>query len=142
MEFLDREDELALLDDHLKRPGASLFVLYGRRRIGKTALLARALERAPRAAYHVGTRSTVTEELGRLSQEVLRLDLGKAAELLLERGYEVAPTEVMVTAGKEGLQITLYLNGRLMVQPVESKEYARQVAESFYAAIEGARESA
>lgn len=75
-------------------------------------------------------------------QEVLRFDLGKAAELLLERGYEVAPTEVMVTAGKEGLQITLYLNGRLMVQPVESKEYARQVAESLYAAIEGARESA
>ena len=68
MEFLDREDELALLDDHLKRPGASLFVLYGRRRIGKTSLLSRALDSVPRAAYHVGTRSTVTEELGRLSR--------------------------------------------------------------------------
>jgi hypothetical protein len=68
MEFLDREDELALLDDHLKRPGASLFVLYGRRRIGKTSLLSRALDGVPRAAYHVGTRSTVTEELGRLSR--------------------------------------------------------------------------
>ena len=75
-------------------------------------------------------------------REVLRFDLGKAAELLLDQGYEVTPTDVMVIAGKGGLQITLYLNGRLMVQPVESKEYASQVAESFYAGIEGAREGA
>ena len=39
MEFLDRETELALLQDHLRRQGAGVFVLYGRRRIGKTALL-------------------------------------------------------------------------------------------------------
>jgi AAA+ ATPase superfamily predicted ATPase len=36
MVFLDREYELAMLGNHLARPGAGLFVLYGRRRIGKT----------------------------------------------------------------------------------------------------------
>ncbi len=41
MEFLDRENELALLGDHLERKGAGFFVLYGRRRIGKTELLRR-----------------------------------------------------------------------------------------------------
>jgi hypothetical protein len=44
-----------------------MFVLYGRRRIGKTALVTEALKAHPRGAYHVGTRSTITEELGRLS---------------------------------------------------------------------------
>lgn len=72
MEFMGRESELSLLEDHLHRPGPGLFVLYGRRRIGKTALLSRALEGLPRAAYHVGTRSTITEELGRLSATLSR----------------------------------------------------------------------
>ncbi len=67
MIFLDRESELSLLQDHLGRPGAGLFVLYGRRRIGKTGLLEQALAGRRRSAYHVGTRSTMTEELSRLS---------------------------------------------------------------------------
>lgn len=72
MDFLDREDELALLGDHLDRPGAGFFVLYGRRRVGKTELIRRAIEGRPRAAYHVGTRSTTAEELGRLSATLAR----------------------------------------------------------------------
>ncbi|MBM4395333.1 MAG: ATP-binding protein [Deltaproteobacteria bacterium] len=72
MEFLDRESELAVLADHLDRRGAGLFVLYGRRRIGKTELLRRALADRPRAAYHVGTRSTPVEELARLSDTLAR----------------------------------------------------------------------
>ena len=71
MQFIDREQELALVRDHLGRPGAGLFVLYGRRRIGKTALLEEALRSVPRAAYHVGTRSTIAEELSRLSRSEL-----------------------------------------------------------------------
>ena len=51
MDFLDREKELALLADHLERPEASLFVLYGRRRIGKTELLRRAIAGRPRATW-------------------------------------------------------------------------------------------
>lgn len=68
MEFLDREMELEMLREHLlARDGAGLFVLYGRRRIGKTELLRHALDGVPRAAYHVATHSTLTEELRRLS---------------------------------------------------------------------------
>ena len=67
MDFLDRESEMALLNDHLARPGAGMFILYGRRRIGKTALLHKAIETIPGATYHVATRSTITEELRRLS---------------------------------------------------------------------------
>ncbi len=67
MDFIDRENELGILRDHLKKPGASMFVLYGRRRIGKSALIGRLLEGLPRAAYHVATRSTTSDELARLS---------------------------------------------------------------------------
>jgi hypothetical protein len=70
MKYLDRESEMALLEDHLQRPGAGLFVLYGRRRIGKTALLEAVLKNRRRVAYHVGTRSTLTEELARLSTTI------------------------------------------------------------------------
>ena len=72
MDFIDRQTELELLADHMDRPGASLFVLFGRRRIGKTALLQRAIATRERAAYHVGTRSTIHEEMGRLSRTLAR----------------------------------------------------------------------
>ncbi|MGM0577144.1 MAG: ATP-binding protein [Myxococcota bacterium] len=70
--FVGRQTELRLLDDHLTRPDAGLFVVWGRRRIGKTALLRAAIRDRPSAAFHVGTRSTVTEELRRLSAELAR----------------------------------------------------------------------
>lgn len=77
--FLDREVELAWLDDHLRRRRASLLVVYGRRRIGKTALLERLLHGRRNTAYHVATRSTIAEELARLSTS---LAAGLGAELL------------------------------------------------------------
>lgn len=39
MSFVSREMELALLDDLFERAGAQFLILYGRRRIGKTALV-------------------------------------------------------------------------------------------------------
>lgn len=39
--FVDREQELAELDNLLARPGAQLVLVFGRRRIGKTTLLTR-----------------------------------------------------------------------------------------------------
>ena len=39
MPFVSREMELALLDDLYRRAGAQFLILYGRRRIGKTALI-------------------------------------------------------------------------------------------------------
>lgn len=72
MKFVDRDRELAILKDHLERPGAGLFVLFGRRRVGKTTILRHAIADRPEVAYHVATRSTVTEELARLSRELSR----------------------------------------------------------------------
>jgi len=72
MEFVGRESELKILGDHVSRPGPAMFVLYGRRRIGKTALIERLLETTPGASYHVGTRSAMAEEMRRLSATLAR----------------------------------------------------------------------
>ena len=74
-------------------------------------------------------------------QEVVRFDLEGASDLLVKQGYEVEPSDVMVVAEIDGgLQVTLYVNGRLMIQPLESKDAASMVAEKFYAMVDSARE--
>ena len=37
--FIDREDELATLENEYRREGSALVILYGRRRVGKTTLI-------------------------------------------------------------------------------------------------------
>ncbi len=69
---MNRNRELRILNDHLARPGAGMFVLWGRRRIGKTSLLTKAIENDPRAAFHMASQSTVVDELARLSTTLAR----------------------------------------------------------------------
>ena len=74
-------------------------------------------------------------------QEVVRFDLERASDLLNKQGYGVEPSDVMVVAEIDGgLQVTLYMNGRLMIQPLESKDAASMIAEKFYAMVDSARE--
>ena len=56
MNFFDRQDELKALRSAYEEPGASLFILYGRRRLGKTTLLRRFAQGRP-AVYHVADRA-------------------------------------------------------------------------------------
>lgn len=72
-------------------------------------------------------------------QEVVRFDLDRAAKLLEAEGFESQHMDVMLLLSKDGVQTTMYVNGRLMVQPIEDKEYARSLAESFYEMVEPAR---
>lgn len=69
VEFLDRTDELAALEDHWARPGASFFVLWGRRRVGKTELLAH-FAHGRRALYFEATDTTERNQLRALSEEL------------------------------------------------------------------------
>jgi AAA+ ATPase superfamily predicted ATPase len=45
--FVDREEEMAFLIDRYRSPVPECLILYGRRRVGKTMLLARFLQRVP-----------------------------------------------------------------------------------------------
>ena len=39
MKFVDRSNEIAALEREYQRDGASMVILYGRRRVGKTELI-------------------------------------------------------------------------------------------------------
>ena len=53
--FVGREYELSLIGRHLQDDSkAQLIVLYGRRRIGKSTLIAKALEHESRALFFEG----------------------------------------------------------------------------------------
>jgi len=75
-----------------------------------------------------------------IPQEIVRYDLEKCAEVLRSKGFEVKDPGVMVRASRGGTETVLYKNGRMMVNPAESKEKVRAIAEEFYAMVESARE--
>jgi AAA+ ATPase superfamily predicted ATPase len=57
--FWDREHELDLLEKQYQQPGSNLFVVYGRRRVGKTTALARFSEGKP-SIFYLADRSMET----------------------------------------------------------------------------------
>lgn len=69
MEFLNRMDELAALEALWDGPDARFFVLWGRRRVGKTELLTR-FAKGRRALYFEATDATEPVQLHNLSQEL------------------------------------------------------------------------
>lgn len=69
MAFYNRKRELALLDEIYARPNGQLFVLYGRRRVGKTVLLTHWLEtRAHRCLFWTADRTSPGAQLRAFSQ--------------------------------------------------------------------------
>jgi uncharacterized protein len=70
--FLNRTDELRQLRDRIDSDRAELLVVYGRRRIGKTELLAR-LALDTRALYLEATDSVAADQLRDLGAELARV---------------------------------------------------------------------
>lgn len=71
MIFHNRDDELAALDERLRSPRAEYFVLYGRRRVGKSQLLRRFGERC-RQFYFEATAGSRQDQLEDLTAELAR----------------------------------------------------------------------
>ena len=60
MPFIDRENEIAVLEEEYRQDGASFVVLYGRRRVGKSELLKEVHQRK-RALYYLATEESEVE---------------------------------------------------------------------------------
>jgi uncharacterized protein len=69
--FFNRSDELAALDERLSSSRAEYFVLYGRRRVGKSRLLLHFGERC-RQLYFEASSGSRTDQLEDLSAELAR----------------------------------------------------------------------
>lgn len=70
-DFRGRNAELKLLDDLWFSPHATLLILYGRRRVGKTRLLTHWMERNPRRAiYWVAEPTSALDQLRSFSQTI------------------------------------------------------------------------
>ncbi len=72
MEFFDREDELAALEERWNSPRGEYFVLYGRRRVGKSHLLLHFAE-GRRILYFEATSGSTRDHLDDLSAQLADL---------------------------------------------------------------------
>jgi len=70
--FVGRERELAVLQKEMDRPGPSLVVVYGRRRVGKSTLILHAIQGRPHV-YYQATRVTDPD-----SQALFRSQISRA----------------------------------------------------------------
>jgi len=71
MPFLNRSDELAELHRRMDGNSAELLVIYGRRRMGKTELLAH-LAASVRSLYYEATNSVAADQLADLTVQLAR----------------------------------------------------------------------
>lgn len=67
LNFVDRKSELDGLNTQYKKEGADLFILYGRRRIGKTTLAKRFAE-SKKSFYFLAKRQDLSIELERMRE--------------------------------------------------------------------------
>lgn len=110
MPFYNRKRELALLDDLYTRSGAHLFVLYGRRRVGKTVLLTHWLAaRKHRFLFWTADRTSVATQIRTLSQTVQKY-LSPESVIPADFTYstwDIALGEVARLAERERLVVVL-----------------------------------
>jgi hypothetical protein len=66
-----------------------------------------------------------------LPEERITFDLKRASLQLQEMDYSVSDREVMLLATRDGIEVSIYRTGRMVIHPAE-KERAREMAEEFY----------
>lgn len=71
-EFIGRKEELKKLNTLYNTPGFQMAVVYGRRRIGKSTLLAEFIK-GKKAIYYMATKVGVDRNIELLGEEVLRI---------------------------------------------------------------------
>jgi AAA+ ATPase superfamily predicted ATPase len=110
MPFYDRARELTMLDQLYRRPGGQLLVLYGRRRIGKTALLSHWLQtrRLP-AVFWTADRTSASVQLRSFSRAIQAYVNPEQAlpDEFTYGSWELALQEVARLAGPQRVVVVL-----------------------------------
>jgi AAA+ ATPase superfamily predicted ATPase len=87
--FFNREAELAHLEQHYGTDRAEMYVLYGRRRVGKTELLRAFCEGKPHV-FFIATLSSDRDLLAAFSREIWRFQHTEVAEEFTFPSWEAA----------------------------------------------------
>ena len=87
--FINRQAELANLEAHYQSGRAGLFVLYGRRRVGKTELLRHFCEDKPHI-FFIATLSSDFDQFASFSQEIWRFTHENVPEGFTYPSWEAA----------------------------------------------------
>lgn len=106
MRFIDRTNELETLAKEYQREAASLVVVYGRRRVGKTELIRHFIQDKP-ALYFLAT-----EEAEAMNREAFQRQVADFLDSDLLRGavidrWELLFQQLMMAAGDERLVIVI-----------------------------------
>lgn len=107
--FLDRQEELAALEREWRRPGASLVLVWGRRRTGKTRLLGRFIY-SKRALFYGATQQSSATELKGLSDAARAVLRPTGSDLLAHSEFtdwETALSYLGEVAGRQRLAVIL-----------------------------------
>jgi hypothetical protein len=66
-----------------------------------------------------------------LPEERIKFDLKGSIPILQDLGFTVLDREVMLLATKDGIEVSIYRTGRMVIHPAE-KEKAREMADELY----------
>ncbi len=109
--FIGRKQEIEALNTFWQRNGASLLVVYGRRRVGKTSLLTHWLQTQPipHALYWVAQPSSAADQLRQFSQAVYRFENpdGTSLETFSYQSWEQALEQVARLAETKRLTLII-----------------------------------
>lgn len=69
-----------------------------------------------------------------LPEERITFDLSQSATILQTLGYTISNRGVMLLATKDGIEVSIYRTGRMVIHPAE-KERAREMADVLYGTL-------
>lgn len=103
--FIGRNKELAALDSLYKSDKFEFVVIYGRRRVGKTALINHFID-DKKSIYFMGVESNERQNLENLSKSIMEYSNGIQADTYFV-SYQAALEYVFKLAGKERIILTI-----------------------------------
>ncbi|MEZ4657483.1 MAG: ATP-binding protein [Caldilineaceae bacterium] len=130
--FINRQAELAHLKQLYQAEVAQLYVLYGRRRVGKTELLHTFCADKPQI-FFVATLSSDADQLATFSQEIWRFLYGEAAEDFTFPSWDAALQMLSNLPGRPVVildEITYLIEGNKAFPSILQKVWDGQLRQS------------
>jgi len=134
--FINREAELTQLENLYATGRAELFILYGRRRVGKTELLRAFCEGKPHI-FFIATLSSDRDQLATFSQEIYRLTHTEVPEGFTFPSWEAALRALVELPGRPVVvldEFTYLIGGNKAIPSILQKVWDETLRNSpFYA---------